>query len=87
MKRFRTYRTSQEVRDKYADVSVDVKDFIYPYFVVEGKGVRDEISTMPGGAKQGTANWILRCTSHHTMLYASGHKYETGIPGGKEILL
>ena len=48
MKRFRTYRTSQEVRDKYADVSVDVKDFIYPYFVVEGKGVRDEISTMPG---------------------------------------
>ena len=41
MKRFRTYRTSQEVRDKYADVSVDVKDFIYPYFVVEGKGVRD----------------------------------------------
>ena len=48
MKRFRTYRTSQEVRDKYADVSVDVKDFIYPYFVVEGKSVRDEISTMPG---------------------------------------
>ena len=47
MKRFRTYRTSQEVRDKYADVSVDVKDFIYPYFVVEGKGIRDEISTMP----------------------------------------
>ena len=48
MKRFRTYRTSQEVRDKYADVSVDVKDFIYPYFVVEGKGGRDEISTMTG---------------------------------------
>jgi porphobilinogen synthase len=48
MKRFRTYRTTQEIRDKYADVSVNVKDFIYPYFVVEGEGVRDEISTMPG---------------------------------------
>ena len=48
MKRFRTYRSSQEVRDKYADVSVNVKDFIYPYFVVEGEGVKEEIATMPG---------------------------------------
>ena len=28
--------------------SINVKDFIYPYFVVEGNGVKDEISTMPG---------------------------------------
>ena len=48
MKRFRTYRLTQEVRDKYADVSINVKDFIYPYFVVEGEGVKDEIATMPG---------------------------------------
>ena len=48
MKRFRTYRSTQEIRDKYADVSINVKDFIYPYFVVEGNGVKDEISTMPG---------------------------------------
>ena len=44
MKRFRT----QEIRDKYADVSINVKDFIYPYFVVEGAGVKEEIATMPG---------------------------------------
>ena len=48
MKRFRTYRLTQEIRDQYADVSISVKDFIYPYFVVEGEGVREEISTMPG---------------------------------------
>ena len=48
MKRFREFRKDQATRDKYADVAVDVKDFIYPYFVVEGEGVRDEISTMPG---------------------------------------
>ena len=47
-KRFRTFRTSQETRDKFADVKLDVDDFIYPYFVVEGNGVKDEISTMPG---------------------------------------
>ena len=48
MKRFREFRKDQATRDKYADVSVNVKDFIYPYFVVEGEGVKDEISTMPG---------------------------------------
>ncbi len=48
MKRFRTYRSTQEIRDKYADVSINVKDFIYPYFVVEGAGVKEEIATMPG---------------------------------------
>ncbi len=47
-KRFRTFRTSQETRDKYADVKLDAQDFIYPYFVVEGNGVKEEISTMPG---------------------------------------
>ena len=48
MKRFREYRKDQATRDKYADVSVSVKDFIYPYFVVEGEGVKDPIATMPG---------------------------------------
>ncbi|MFT4070324.1 MAG: porphobilinogen synthase [Dysgonamonadaceae bacterium] len=48
MKRFRQYRTSQEVRDQYADVSVQPSAFIYPYFVVDGEGVKDEISSMEG---------------------------------------
>ncbi|MDR0865989.1 MAG: porphobilinogen synthase, partial [Candidatus Symbiothrix sp.] len=48
MKRFREYRTSQEVRDQYADVSVSVSDFIYPYFVAEGENVRSEIPSMEG---------------------------------------
>ena len=47
-KRFRTFRTSQETRDKFADVKLDVDDFIYPYFVVEGNDIKDEIATMPG---------------------------------------
>jgi len=48
MKRFRTYRKNQYTRDKYADVSLSAQDFIYPYFVVEGKGVVEPIATMPG---------------------------------------
>jgi porphobilinogen synthase len=48
MQRFRKYRTSQEVRDQYADVSVSVSDFIYPYFVAEGENIRSEIPSMEG---------------------------------------
>ncbi len=49
MKRFRQYRLTQEVRDKYADVSpIEPEDFIYPYFVVDGEGRKEPIKTMPG---------------------------------------
>ncbi len=48
MKRFRQYRTSQAVRDENADVHISSSDFIYPYFVTEGQGVKQEISLMKG---------------------------------------
>jgi porphobilinogen synthase len=48
MKRFRPYRSSQEVRDRYADVSIALSDFIYPYFVTEGENIRSEVPSMEG---------------------------------------
>ena len=48
MKRFRQYRLDAPTRDRYADVSIAPSDFIYPYFVVEGENVKDEIESMPG---------------------------------------
>jgi len=48
MKRFRLYRTDVATRDLYADVSLSVKDFIYPYFVVEGENQIQPISSMRG---------------------------------------
>ncbi|WP_080904354.1 porphobilinogen synthase [Parabacteroides sp. Marseille-P3160] len=48
MKRFRPYRATQEIRDQYADIHLSVADFIYPYFVVEGTGVKEEIPSMKG---------------------------------------
>lgn len=49
MKRFRPLRLTQEVRDRYADVPpIEAGDLIYPYFVVEGEGVREPIPSMPG---------------------------------------
>lgn len=47
MKRFRQFRETPEIRDKYADVMpIRPSDLIYPYFVTEGEGVREEIATM-----------------------------------------
>lgn len=47
MKRFRQYRTTQKVRDQYADVPpIQAQDFIYPYFVEEGEGIKTEIPSM-----------------------------------------
>jgi Delta-aminolevulinic acid dehydratase len=48
MKRFRKFRTDQKTRDQYADVSLSVNDFIYPYFVINGSNIKQEIKSMPG---------------------------------------
>ena len=49
MKRFRQYRVTQEVRNHFADVpEILPRDFIYPYFVKEGEGIKTEIASMKG---------------------------------------
>lgn len=49
MKRFRQYRVTQEVRDRYADVpEILPEDFIYPYFVEEGESIKTEVASMKG---------------------------------------
>ncbi len=49
MQRFRNFRATQEIRDRYADVEpIRPTDLILPYFVVEGSGVKEEIASMPG---------------------------------------
>jgi len=48
MKRFRQYRLDAATRDIYADVRVSVKDFIYPYFVVDGENQIQPIATLKG---------------------------------------
>lgn len=47
-KRFRSYRIDPETRNRFAEVKVQAQDFIYPYFVVEGEGIEQPISSMKG---------------------------------------
>ena len=49
MKRFRQFRATSELRDIYSEVPpILADDLIYPYFVNNGNGVRDEIVSLPG---------------------------------------
>jgi porphobilinogen synthase len=45
-KTFHQFRTDQQTRDKFAEVSLKTGDFIYPYFVVEGSGIKHEIENL-----------------------------------------
>lgn len=48
LKRGRRLRTSSSIRDMVRETTLNSKDFIYPIFVVEGKNIKNEISSMPG---------------------------------------
>jgi porphobilinogen synthase len=68
--RMRRLRVKEGLRDMLAETRLDVKDFIYPMFVVHGKDKREEISSIPG--------------SYHLSLdhlvKEAGKIYELGIP-------
>ncbi len=46
--RLRRLRSTQSIRDLVAETSIHPSNFILPYFVVEGKNIKQEIGSMPG---------------------------------------
>jgi porphobilinogen synthase len=46
--RFRRLRRSEALRRLVAETPLDPRDFVFPLFVTHGRGVRDEIASMPG---------------------------------------
>jgi len=46
--RMRRLRRTQQLRDLVAETHLTVNDLLYPMFVVEGKGVVQPVSSMPG---------------------------------------
>jgi porphobilinogen synthase len=45
--RFRRLRRTNALRRLVAETRLDARDFVYPLFVTHGRGIRDEISSMP----------------------------------------
>lgn len=48
IRRGRRLRVNEAVRSMVRETSIKSSDFIYPIFVVEGKNIKNEISSMPG---------------------------------------
>src|SRR6478609_1043842 len=46
--RFHRLRRTHALRSLVAETRLDARDFVYPLFVTHGRGVRDEIASMPG---------------------------------------
>lgn len=46
--RSRRLRSCKNIRSMVRETSLSINDFIYPLFVCEGKGVRNEVASMPG---------------------------------------
>lgn len=46
--RLRRLRSSAAMRDLVRETEINVRDLIYPLFIVEGKNLKQEISAMPG---------------------------------------
>lgn len=48
MRRNRTLRNTNAIRELMAETQLTANDFIVPLFITEGMGVKEEISSMPG---------------------------------------
>lgn len=48
MQRMRRLRENEAIRALVRETKIDVEDLIYPIFVMEGEGIKQEIPSMPG---------------------------------------
>lgn len=60
-KRFRRLRFNENLRLMLKETGLEMRDFIYPLFVVRGEGVKNEISSMPGVFQMSLDNILKEC--------------------------
>lgn len=81
----RRLRFNPKVRDLIRETRLDIRDFIYPLFVIEGENIKNEITSMPE-VYQMSIDWILKeCKElqnlgiYHILLFGiPSHKDATG---------
>ncbi len=57
----RRLRSNEMIRSMVRETTLSPHDFIYPLFVTHGKGVKKEISSMPGNFQQSIDNIVKDC--------------------------
>jgi len=61
----RRLRANETIRRMVRETMLSPDNFIYPMFVTHGKGVRKEISSMPGNYQQSIDNLVKDCEEVH----------------------
>jgi len=59
--RLRRLRMSETLRSMVRETQLDTSDFIYPLFVVPGKNVKRDVSSMPGVQQLSVENIVREC--------------------------
>jgi porphobilinogen synthase len=60
-KRLRRLRMTESLRSMVRETELSINDFIYPLFVVPGKGVRKEVKSMPGVFQLSVDETVKEC--------------------------
>lgn len=60
-RRLRRLRSNENIRNLVRETTLNVNDFIYPLFVCEGSGIKNEISSMPGVFQMSIDNILKEC--------------------------
>jgi porphobilinogen synthase len=61
----RRLRANETIRRMVRETTLSPDNFIYPMFVTHGKGVKREISSMPGNYQQSIENLVKDCEEVH----------------------
>ncbi|MEW5745496.1 MAG: porphobilinogen synthase [Nitrospirota bacterium] len=82
--RYRRLRKNEVIRSMVRETAIAPDDFIYPLFVTFGKGVRKEISSMPGCYQESVDEVVKHAKEVHALGIPSIILF--GIPGQKDEL-
>lgn len=63
----RRLRQNENIRRMVRETSLSVNDLVYPLFVVEGKGIKNEIASMPGNYQLSIDNLIIEVKETHQL--------------------
>jgi porphobilinogen synthase len=66
-KRFRRTRIHETLRNLVRETTLNSNDFIYPLFVKEGEGLKDEVSSMPGVFQMSLDEILKECKYIRTL--------------------
>jgi len=80
--RLRRLRRTEQLRDIFRETRLSKTDLIYPLFIVEGSGVKKEISSMPGQFQMSIDNILRECDELRALGITSVLLF--GIPAEKD---